>query len=56
MHSIKTASFDVLKSPTKEYFMHINELKCAIKDKVQNNTIKKSRYENYLKFVEKGEL
>lgn len=33
--------------------MHINELKCAIKDKVNDNTIKKSRYENYLKFVEK---
>ena len=33
--------------------MHINELKCAIKDKVNDNTIKLSRYENYLKFVEK---
>lgn len=36
--------------------MHINELKCAIKENVENNNIKKSRYENYLKFVEKGEL
>ena len=36
--------------------MHINELKCAIKEKIQDNTIMKSRYENYLKFVEKGEL
>jgi len=36
--------------------MHINELKCAIKEKVEKNIIKKSRYENYLKFVEKGEL
>ena len=36
--------------------MHINELKCGIKEKVENNTIMKSRYENYLKFVEKGEL
>ena len=33
--------------------MHINELKCAIKDNVNNNIIRKSRYENYLKFVEK---
>ena len=30
--------------------MHINELKCAIKDKVNDNTIKLSRYENYLSF------
>ena len=36
--------------------MHINELKCAIKEKIEDNTILKSRYENYLKFVEKGEL
>lgn len=36
--------------------MHINELKCAIKENIKNNNIKKSRYENYLKFVEKGEL
>ena len=36
--------------------MHINELKCSIKDKVEDNTIIKSRYENYLKFVEKGEF
>ncbi|MBR6690573.1 MAG: ribosome small subunit-dependent GTPase A [Bacilli bacterium] len=36
--------------------MHINELKCMVKDKVNDNTILKSRYENYLKFVEKGEL
>lgn len=36
--------------------MHINERKCAIKDMVENNIIMKSRYENYLKFVEKGEL
>lgn len=35
--------------------MHINELKCAIKDNVNNNNILKSRYENYLKFVGKGE-
>lgn len=33
--------------------MHINELKCMVKDKVKDNTIKLSRYENYLKFVEK---
>ena len=36
--------------------MHINELKCAIKEKIEDNTIMKSRYDNYLKFVEKGEL
>lgn len=36
--------------------MHINEKKCAIKEMLENNTIMKSRYENYLKFVEKGEL
>ena len=36
--------------------MHINELKCMIKEKVKENIIKQSRYENYLKFVEKGEL
>ena len=33
--------------------MHINEKKCAIKDNVENNVILKSRYDNYLKFVEK---
>lgn len=36
--------------------MHTNELKCAIKAKVSDNTIRMSRYENYLKFIEKGEL
>ena len=36
--------------------MHINELKCEIKKKIEDNTIMKSRYDNYLKFVEKGEL
>ena len=33
--------------------MHINELKCMVKDKLKDNTIMQSRYENYLKFVEK---
>ena len=33
--------------------MHINELKCMVKNKVNDNTIKLSRYENYLKFIEK---
>ena len=33
--------------------MHMNETKCSIKDNVENNNILKSRYENYLKFVEK---
>jgi len=36
--------------------MHINELNCSVKDNVKNNNILNSRYENYLKFVEKGEL
>ncbi len=33
--------------------MHINEKNCAIKDKVKNNIILKSRYDNYIKFIEK---
>lgn len=33
--------------------MHVNEKKCGIKDKVDANIILKSRYENYLKFIEK---
>lgn len=33
--------------------MHINENNCAIKDKVKNNIILKSRYDNYIKFIEK---
>lgn len=33
--------------------MHKNEKKCGIKEKVGNNVILKSRYENYLKFIEK---
>ena len=33
--------------------MHISEKKCFIKEMVENNAIMKSRYENYLKFVEK---
>ena len=36
--------------------MHINELNCAIKDNVKNSNILSSRYENYLKFIEKGDL
>ena len=36
--------------------MHINERKCAIKDNVNNNNILKSRYDNYLKFIGKGDL
>ena len=36
--------------------MHINESKCKIKEMIENNVILKSRYDNYLKFVEKGEL
>lgn len=35
--------------------MHINELKCAVKENVENNNILHSRYENYLKFIEKGD-
>lgn len=33
--------------------MHLNERKCAIKDNVENKIILDSRYENYLKFIEK---
>lgn len=36
--------------------MHVNEIKCAIKENVNNGNILKSRYENYLKFIEKGDL
>ena len=36
--------------------MHINELNCAIKDNIKNNNILSSRYENYLKFIEKGDI
>ncbi len=49
--------FDKYKN-TCEYrdCMHQNELKCGIKDNVKNGNILKSRYENYLKFIEKGDL
>lgn len=33
--------------------MHVNEKICAIKEKVANNIILKSRHNNYLKFIEK---
>lgn len=33
--------------------MHINETKCGIKENVLNGNILKSRYDNYLKFIEK---
>ena len=36
--------------------MHVNEKVCAIKESVEKNIILKSRYDNYLKFIEKGEL
>lgn len=32
--------------------LHLNEPKCAVKDGVENGTILKSRYENYLTFIE----
>ena len=32
---------------------HINERECEIKEKVADNTILKSRYENYLNFIKK---
>lgn len=35
--------------------MHINEINCGVKKNVDNKNILNSRYENYLKFVEKGE-
>ncbi len=34
--------------------MHVNETNCGIKSKVEDKVILKSRYENYLKFIEKG--
>lgn len=33
--------------------MHVNEKKCGIKENVLNNNILESRYNNYLKFIEK---
>lgn len=36
--------------------MHINEKTCGIKDNVLKGNILSSRYDNYIKFVEKGEL
>ena len=33
--------------------MHLNEKKCRIKENVENDIILKSRYQNYLKFIEK---
>lgn len=36
--------------------MHVNELKCGIKSNIEKGNILKSRYDNYLKFIEKGEL
>lgn len=33
--------------------MHLNEIKCSIKSNVESNNILKSRYDNYLKFIEK---
>lgn len=33
--------------------MHINEVNCMIKNKVSDHTIIMSRYENYIKFIEK---
>ena len=33
--------------------MHVNERNCAIKDNLEKNNILESRYNNYLKFIEK---
>jgi len=33
--------------------MHVNERKCGIKDNLEKNNILESRYNNYLKFIEK---
>ena len=35
--------------------MHVDELNCEIKKKVLDGTILSSRYQNYLKFIKKGE-
>jgi ribosome biogenesis GTPase len=34
--------------------LHINEPNCKVKQKVENNEIIKSRYENYLCFIEES--
>lgn len=36
--------------------MHVNEVNCAIKENIKNGNILQSRYDNYLKFIGKGEL
>lgn len=35
--------------------MHKDEINCGIKENVKNGNILKTRYENYLKFIERGE-
>lgn len=35
--------------------MHKDEINCGIKENVNNGNILKTRYENYLKFIERGE-
>ena len=45
--------FDNLEFCKYRDCMHINEDGCMVKKKVDNLEIMKSRYENYLKFVEK---
>ena len=32
--------------------LHLNEPYCSVKEKVENNEILKSRYDNYLKMLE----
>ena len=39
--------------PFKDCF-HIKEQKCMVKDAVSSNNIMKSRYTNYLSFVQEG--
>lgn len=46
------AEFNLYKEGCKyQDCMHVKEEECAIKKRVENGTILKSRYENYLKFI-----
>ena len=36
--------------------MHVNEIDCAVKQKVKEKKILNTRYQNYLKFIGKGDL
>ena len=52
-HSFKEF-FDVSSSCKYNGCLHINEPNCAVKKLVDENEILKSRYENYLNFIEEN--